>query len=193
MAFVGRTGSGKSTMAELLLGLLSPDAGTLEVGGKPIQENLRGWRKQIGYVPQDIFLLDDTIRANVALGEKEVDEVALERALRAADIYDFVKELPQGAETVIGERGIRLSGGQRQRLGIARALYHNPPVLILDEATSALDNMTENAVVEAIGRLRGEHTVILVAQVMGQMEQIGILGLLAEEVVIALNRGSFSA
>ena len=175
VAFVGRTGSGKSTMAELLLGLLSPNAGTMEVGGKSIHENLRGWRKQIGYVPQDIFLLDDSIRANVALGEKVVDETALERAMRAADIYDFVKELPQGAETVIGERGIRLSGGQRQRLGIARALYHNPPVLILDEATSALDNMTENAVVEAIGRLRGEHTVILVAHRLSTIRECPVI------------------
>ena len=171
VAFVGRTGSGKSTMAELLLGLLVPDAGTMTVGGKPILENLRGWRSQIGFVPQEIFLLDDTIRANVALGENSVDEAALERALRAADIYDFVKGLPDGADAVIGERGIRLSGGQRQRLGIARALYHNPPVLILDEATSALDNMTENAVVEAIGKLRGEHTVILVAHRLSTIKE----------------------
>ena len=162
-AFVGKTGAGKSTMAELLLGLFAPTAGEIRVGGQPISENMRGWRSRIGYVPQEIFLLDDTIRANVALGEEHVDEEALKRALAAADILDFVTGLPEGDRTIIGERGIRLSGGQRQRLGVARALYRNPPVLLFDEATSALDNATENTVVEAISRLRGDHTVIVIA------------------------------
>ena len=165
IGFVGATGSGKTTMAELLLGLFEPNSGNIRVDGQDIQENLPGWQRQLGFVPQDIYLLDDTIRANVALGVKpeDIDETALERALKAAQLADFIAGLPKGDRTIIGENGTLLSGGQRQRIGIARALYRNPSVIVFDEATSALDNDTEAAVVSAIESLRGEHTLVIVA------------------------------
>ncbi|MBQ6470575.1 MAG: ABC transporter ATP-binding protein [Victivallales bacterium] len=165
VAFVGPTGAGKTTMADLLLGLLKPTAGSIRVGGMDIGSHLESWQAQIGFVPQDIAILDNTIRANVALGipDGKVDQNALTAALQAAHLKAFVDSLPDGDRTRLGERGTRLSGGQRQRLGIARALYRNPPVLIFDEATSALDNETEAEVAAAIEQLHGKHTVILVA------------------------------
>ena len=128
-------------------------------------QNLATWQKEIGYIPQTIYLSDDTIRNNVAFGmdEKEIDEQAVINALRQGQLYDFVDTLPGGLDTFVGDRGVRLSGGQRQRIGIARALYHDPEILILDEATSALDNDTESAVMEAIERLHGEKTMIIIA------------------------------
>ena len=165
VAFVGPTGAGKSTMADLLLGLFKPTTGSIRVGGLDIGSHLESWQAQIGFVPQDIAILDDTIRANVALGvpDEKIDSNALNAALQAAHLKDFVDSLADGARTRLGERGTRLSGGQRQRLGIARALYRNPSVLIFDEATSALDNETEAEVAAAIEQLHGKHTVVLVA------------------------------
>ena len=165
VAFVGATGSGKTTMAELLLGLFQPTAGRILADGQDIFANLGGWRSNIGFVPQDIYLFDDTIRANITMcfERSEVDEAALQRAIRAASLEEFIATLPDKEDTVIGERGTRLSGGQRQRIGIARALYRNPSVLVFDEATSALDNETEAAVMSAIETLRGTHTLIIVA------------------------------
>ena len=165
VAFVGATGSGKTTMAELLLGLFQPTAGRILADGQDIFANLGGWRSNIGFVPQDIYLFDDTIRANITMcfERSEVDETALQRAIRAASLEEFIATLPDKEDTVIGERGTRLSGGQRQRIGIARALYRNPSVLVFDEATSALDNETEAAVMSAIETLRGTHTLIIVA------------------------------
>ncbi len=167
VGLVGATGSGKTTMVDIILGLLEAQQGALEVDGKPINKyNCRAWQKTIGYVPQDIFLTDDTVAANIALGIElnEVNQEAVERAAKISNLHNFViNELPLKYKTVIGERGVRLSGGQRQRIGIARALYHDPQVLILDEATSALDNLTEQAVMDAVHNLKKNITIILIA------------------------------
>jgi len=165
VALVGPTGAGKSTLVNLLVGLLEPTAGDILIDDHDLSVGAAVWQRRIGYVPQDIFLLDDTIRANVALGvaDRDIDEAALRRALAAAQLDDFVAALPAGDRTVLGERGARLSGGQRQRIGIARALYRKPAVLVLDEATSALDTTTESALTAAVEQLRGTHTVILIA------------------------------
>ena len=165
VAFIGASGAGKSTMVDILLGLLTPQYGKIYADGMNIYKNLPTWQKEIGYIPQAIYLSDDTIRNNVAFGvdEKEIDESAVIHALQQAQLYDFVESLPEGLDTFVGDRGVRLSGGQRQRIGIARALYHNPEVLVLDEATSALDNDTETAVMEAIEKLQGHKTIIIIA------------------------------
>ena len=165
IGFVGPSGSGKSTLVDVFLGLLTPSAGTIFLGGSDIQKNLRGWQNQIGYVPQSIYLTDDSLRRNVAFGlsDNKIDNAAVARAIRSAQLEEFVGTLPAGLETVVGERGIRLSGGQRQRIGIARALYHDPSVLVLDEATSALDTATEQGVMEAITALHGTKTILIVA------------------------------
>lgn len=165
VAFVGTSGAGKSTMVDILLGLLPPQQGKILVDGMNIYKNLLTWQKEIGYIPQTIYLSDDTIRNNVAFGieENEIDEQAVIAALQQAQLFDFVDTLPEGLDTCVGDRGIRLSGGQRQRIGIARALYHNPEILVLDEATSALDNDTEAAVMEAIDCLKGQKTIIIIA------------------------------
>ncbi len=167
VGIVGTTGSGKTTTIDIILGLLEPQKGTLEVDGKIItNENVRSWQRSIGYVPQNIFLSDDTVAANIAFGidPEHRNQEAIERASKIANLDEFIlEELPKKYETTIGERGVRLSGGQRQRIGIARALYHSPKVLILDEATSALDNQTEKAVMEAINNVSKEVTIILIA------------------------------
>ena len=167
VGLVGVTGCGKTTTVDIILGLLEPQIGTLEIDGKIItKQNSRSWQKSIGYVPQHIYLSDDTIAANIAFGleSKEIDHIAVESVSKIANLHDFViEELSDQYQTIIGERGVRLSGGQRQRIGIARALYHNPKVLILDEATSALDNQTEIAVMEALNNLNKNITIILIA------------------------------
>lgn len=167
VGLVGATGSGKTTTVDLILGLLEAQEGTLAVDGQAITEhNRRAWQRAIGYVPQQIYLADDTVAANIAFGldAKDIDQAAVERAAKIANLHEFVvNELPHQYQTTVGERGVRLSGGQRQRIGIARALYHNPQVLILDEATSALDNLTEQAVMEAVHNLGHEITIILIA------------------------------
>lgn len=167
VGIVGGTGAGKTTVIDMILGLLTPDMGEIRVDGTPItRDNRRAWQQSLGYVPQAIFLADDTVAANIAFGmpEDEIDMARVEDAARVANLHDFViSELPKGYATMVGERGIRLSGGQRQRIGIARALYRDPDVLVLDEATSALDNLTEQAVMEAVHNLGGRKTVIMVA------------------------------
>lgn len=167
VALVGRTGSGKSTLAEVLAGLLPLSAGSLTIDDQALKdENRMDWLRNVGYVPQNIFLVDDTLTRNVALGYPldRIDQTAVEQAVHTACLSDFVeRELPQAYQTRLGERGISLSGGQRQRVGIARALYHNPELLILDEATSALDNLTELEVMEAISALAGKKTLVLIA------------------------------
>jgi ABC-type multidrug transport system fused ATPase/permease subunit len=165
VGFVGPSGSGKSTLIDVVLGLLTPQEGQVLVDGSDIQRDLRAWQDQIGYVPQSIYLTDDTLRRNVAFGlvDDAIDEAAVERAIRAAQLDEFVAGLPDGIDTLVGERGVRLSGGQRQRIGIARALYHDPAVLVLDEATSALDTATESGVMEAVTALHGAKTVLIVA------------------------------
>lgn len=165
IALIGESGAGKTTMADIILGLLTPQYGKILADGKNIYSNMDAWHQTIGYIPQTIYLSDDTIRNNVAFGiyEKDIDEEAVVSALKKAQLYDFIEGLPDGMDTIVGDRGVRLSGGQRQRIGIARALYHDPEVLVLDEATSALDNDTETAVMEAIDGLRGEKTMIIIA------------------------------
>jgi len=167
VGFVGATGSGKTTTVDIILGLLEAQEGTLEVDGQVItKENVRSWQRSIGYVPQQIYLSDDTVSANIAFGEeyKNINQDAVEKASKIANIHNFVmEELPNQYQTTIGERGIRLSGGERQRIGIARALYHNPKVLILDEATSSLDNQTEKTVMDAVNKLSKDILIILIA------------------------------
>ncbi|MDB3897571.1 ABC transporter ATP-binding protein/permease [Candidatus Pelagibacter sp.] len=167
VGLVGVTGSGKTTAVDIILGLLEAQKGTLEIDGKIITENnRRSWQRSIGYVPQNIYLSDDTIAANIAFGiaYESIDQEAIERAAKIANIHKFIiNELDQKYQTTIGERGVRLSGGQRQRIGIARALYHNPQVLILDEATSALDNLTEQAVMDEVYNFEKKMTIMLIA------------------------------
>jgi ABC-type multidrug transport system fused ATPase/permease subunit len=167
VGFVGATGSGKTTTVDLILGLLKAEKGTLAVDDQVIIEhNRRAWQRSIGYVPQQIYLADDTVAANIAFGleAEKIDQKAVERAAKIAYLHDFVvNEMPQQYQTTVGERGVRLSGGQRQRIGIARALYHRPQVLIMDEATSALDNLTEQVVMEALNKEKYEITIILIA------------------------------
>lgn len=165
VALIGESGAGKTTMADIILGLLTPQHGKIKADGVNIFKNMDIWHHGIGYIPQTIYLSDDTIRNNVAFGveEDKIDDAAVENALKKAQLWNFTEGLSEGLETFVGDRGVRLSGGQRQRIGIARALYHDPEILILDEATSALDNDTEAAVMEAIEKLHGEKTMIIIA------------------------------
>ena len=175
VGLVGATGSGKTTTVDIILGLLEAQEGTLEVDGKVIdKDNRRAWQRSIGYVPQNIYLSDETVAANIAFGidPKKINHEAVERAAKIANLHEFViKELPNQYQTTIGERGVRLSGGQCQRIGIARALYHNPQVLILDEATSALDNLTEQAVMEAVHNIRNDITIIIIAHRLNTVKE----------------------
>jgi ABC-type multidrug transport system fused ATPase/permease subunit len=179
VGLVGTTGSGKTTTIDIVLGLLNPQKGTLEVDGKIItNQNVESWQRLIGYVPQHIYLSDDTVAANIAFGEeiKDINLDLVEKVARIANLHEFVvNELPNQYKTIIGERGIRLSGGQRQRIGIARALYLNPQVLILDEATSALENQTEKAVMDAINNLSKNITIIIVAHRLNTVENCDII------------------
>jgi ABC-type multidrug transport system fused ATPase/permease subunit len=165
VALIGASGAGKTTAADLILGILEPQEGAVMIDGTDIRRCMTSWHEDVGYIPQTIYLMDDSIRANIAFGipEAEIDDDAVEKALQEAQLDRFVHTLPEGAGTVIGDRGVKLSGGQRQRIGIARALYRNPSVLILDEATSALDNETEKEVMEAIDGLHGTRTLIVIA------------------------------
>jgi ATP-binding cassette subfamily C protein len=178
VAFVGPTGAGKSTLVDTLLGLLEPDEGCITVDGVTLdRSNMSRWQTRIGYVPQSIYLLDDTIRRNVALGlpDADIDEAKVRAAARKAQLDEFLERQPQGLDTIIGERGNRISGGERQRIGIARALYHDPEVLILDEATSSLDNETERAVVEAVEAEKGQRTIIMIAHRLSTVRNCSIL------------------
>lgn len=165
IALIGSSGAGKTTLADVFLGLLIPQKGYILVDGKNIYDHMNSWHHMLGYIPQSIYLSDDTIRNNVAFGirEEEIDNAAVEEALKKAQLYDFVQTLDKGMDTFVGDRGVRLSGGQRQRIGIARALYYDPEILVLDEATSALDNETETAVMEAIESLKGLKTMVIIA------------------------------
>ena len=165
IGIIGKSGAGKSTIVDIILGLLPTDTGQILVDGQDIQEDIIGWRTQIGYVPQSVFLSDCSLKSNVAFGVKQddIDEDAVWEAVKSAQLEEFVKNQPDGLETIIGERGIRLSGGQRQRVGIARALYHNPAVLILDEATSSLDVKTERGFMNTIDDMYGNKTIIIIA------------------------------
>ena len=177
VGIVGTTGAGKSTIVDILLGLLEIRTGSILADGVDVRNNYRGWLKNIGYIPQMLFMLDADIRSNVAFGvpKDEIDEDRLWEALREAQMDEFVKSLPEGLDTGIGERGIRLSGGQRQRISIARALYHDPEVLVLDEATSALDNDTEAAIMDSINRLHGKKTLIIIAHRLQTIEKCDLV------------------
>ncbi len=179
VGIVGGTGAGKTTLVDLILGLLSPDSGEIRIDETPLsRDNLRSWQRSIGYVPQSIFLTDDSVRQNIAFGvpQDAIDNHAVERAAKLAALHDFViEELPEGYETIVGERGVRLSGGQRQRIGIARALYHSPSLLILDEATSALDNITERVVMEAVETIRDEMTIIMIAHRLSTVRNCDVI------------------
>jgi ABC-type multidrug transport system fused ATPase/permease subunit len=172
VGFIGTTGSGKSTLIDIVLGLLSPDSGKVIVDGNNISENLRSWQNQIGYVPQTIYLTDDTIRRNVAFGVPDglINNEAVEKAITAAQMTDVIEHLPKGMETFVGEHGVRLSGGQRQRIGLARALYNDPSLLVLDEATSALDSNTESDIMEAVLQLKNSKTIIIVAHRLSTLD-----------------------
>ena len=173
VGIVGPSGAGKTTLVDVIMGLLKAGSGDIKVDGKSIYENLRGWYSIIGYVPQSIYLADDTIRSNIAFGmdEEKIDDTKIEEVIRKAQLETFIKSLPNGLDTIVGDRGVRLSGGQRQRIGIARALYAEPKLLVLDEATSALDNDTEAAVMDAVDALHGEITMIIIAHRLTTIEK----------------------
>jgi ABC-type multidrug transport system fused ATPase/permease subunit len=195
VAFVGATGAGKTTLVDVIVGLLEVDKGVLLVDDTPLDPaNMRSWQDNIGYVPQDIYLADDTVAANIAFGipPEERSNEAIEKAARIANIHDFISlELLDGYETFVGERGVRLSGGQRQRIGIARALYHDPDILVLDEATSALDQGTERDVYEAIVQVTGAKTVILIAHRLVTTRRCDVLFLLEHGRLVA--QGTYEA
>ncbi len=193
VGIVGGTGAGKTTAVDLILGLLTPRQGAILVDGEPITAaNLRAWQDSIGYVPQQIFLTDDSVASNIAFGitPDKIDHAAVERAARIAELHEFVvEELPQGYATLVGERGVRLSGGQRQRIGIARALYHDPDVLIMDEATSALDNVTERAVMDAVHNIGHAKTIILIAHRLSTVRECDTIFMLEHGRLVA--QGSY--
>ena len=165
IGFIGPSGSGKTTLLDTLLGLFEPQKGCVEYNGRDIKKDLREWQTQVAYIPQQIFLIDGSLRQNVTLGinENEINETRVFESLRQARLIDLVEKLPQGVNTILGERGIRFSGGQRQRVALARAFYHGRNVLVMDEATSALDNATEQEIVSEIDRLKGTKTIIVIA------------------------------
>ena len=173
VGIVGPSGAGKTTFVDILLGLLAPNKGKISVDGKNIYDDIRTWQANLAYVPQSIYLIDGTIRENIALGvdEKEINDALINKVLQMAELYDFVQELPAGIDTTVGERGVKLSGGQRQRIGIARALYYQPQVLVLDVATSALDNETEKSITDTILKLKGQITIIAVAHRLTTLAQ----------------------
>lgn len=173
VGIIGASGSGKSTLIDILLGLLYAPQGAVEIDGIKLGDDAKVWQSQIGYVPQSIYLTDDSLKSNVAFGlpKDRIDDASVLRAIAAAQLTGFINLLPDGIETIVGERGIRLSGGQRQRIGIARALYHNPEVLVLDEATSALDSETEHDVMQAIYALHKTKTIIIIAHRLSTVEK----------------------
>jgi len=179
VGLVGPTGSGKTTVVDTILGLLRPVSGELVVNDIVVTRgNVRGWQQCIGYVPQHIYLSDDTIAKNIAFGvaAEDIDHVAIERATRIANIHEYiVNELPDGYDTIVGQRGLRLSGGQQQRIGIARALYHKPDILVLDEATNALDSITEKVVMDAIRLMSHKLTIIMIAHRLNTVKNCDVI------------------
>ena len=177
IGFVGHSGSGKSTLVDVILGLLTPQTGTISVNQQPLRQILATWQQGIGYIPQDIYLSDESIRANIAFGvsANTINEQQLWYAIHTAQLERLIHELPEGLDTVIGERGVKLSGGQRQRIGIARALYHNPQILVMDEATAALDNVTERAFMSAVNGLKGQKTLLMIAHRLSTVENCDMI------------------
>lgn len=177
VGIIGASGAGKSTVVDVLLGLLHAQEGEITCDGVDIFKNYESWLAQIGYIPQSIYLVDESIRDNIAFGidEEEIDDKRIWEVLKEAQLKEFVEGLPEGLDTTIGDRGVRLSGGQRQRIGIARALYHNPEILVFDEATSALDNDTEAAVMEAVNSFHGKKTMIIIAHRLNTIKKCDII------------------
>lgn len=177
VAFIGPSGAGKTTMVDIMLGVLKPQKGCVKVDGSNIADCMDAWHKKVGYIPQNIYLMDESLRRNIAFGvpESEIDDEKVWRVIREAQLENVVKEMDDGLDTVIGEMGVRLSGGQRQRIGIARALYREPEILVLDEATSALDTETERAVMEAIDSLHGKMTLIIIAHRLSTIKNCDIV------------------
>ena len=172
VGFIGPSGSGKTTIIDLIIGLLTPDSGSICVDGKNIANHIREWQANIGYIPQHIFIFNDSIKANIALGiaPEKIDKERICKVIEMAQLSDFVSQQPQGVDTIVGDHGIKLSGGEQQRLGIARALYRDPEILVMDEATSALDNTTENEFMSAIDSLTGQKTIIIIAHRLTTVE-----------------------
>ena len=173
VGIIGSSGAGKTTFVDILLGLLKPQSGKILIDGLDANENLSGWLNHLAYVPQSIYLIDSSIRENIAIGvdTNKIDDVKMEKVLKMAELYDFVQTLPEKANTSVGDKGARISGGQRQRIGIARALYQEPDVLVLDEATSALDAETEKAITGTIQKLKGSITIIAIAHRLSTLEK----------------------
>lgn len=191
VAFVGPSGAGKTTLADIVLGILSPTEGDVLVDGISVLDRMSAWHEKLGYIPQSIYLLDDTIKRNIAfaISDEEIDEERMMRAIEEAQLTEFIDSLELGVDTEIGEQGIRLSGGQRQRIGIARALYSDPEVLILDEATSALDNETEKAVMDAIDSLSGKKTLIIIAHRLSTIRNCDLIFEVRDTKVTIKNKG----
>ncbi len=191
IAFIGKSGAGKTTLVDVLLGLLEATGGNILMDGKSIYENLSGWQNNLGYIPQSIFLTDESLKKNIAFGvaEDKIDESIIESVIDMAQLRELINTLPRGVDTIVGERGVRLSGGQRQRVGIARALYHQRDILILDEATSALDNETEKLISESIQSLSGDKTLIIIAHRLSTVEDCDRLYLLDKGRII--DQGTF--
>ncbi|WP_337664731.1 ABC transporter ATP-binding protein, partial [Suilimivivens sp.] len=177
VGIIGTSGAGKSTIVDILLGLLHAQTGMITCDGVDIFKNYESWLAQIGYIPQSIYLIDESIRDNIAFGidADKIDEKRIWEVLEEAQLKEFVEELPEGLDTTIGDRGVRLSGGQRQRIGIARALYNDPEILVFDEATSALDNDTEAAVMEAVNSFHGRKTMIIIAHRLNTIEKCDMI------------------
>lgn len=195
VGLVGPTGSGKTTVVDTILGLLRPASGELVVNGIVVTpDNVRGWQQCIGYVPQHIYLFDDTMAKNIAFGvaAEDIDQVALERATRIANLHEYiVTELPDGYDTIVGQRGLRLSGGQQQRIGIARALYHKPDILVLDEATNALDSVTEQVVMDAIRLMSHKLTIIMIAHRLNTVKNCDVIHYIDQGRIVS--SGTYSA
>jgi ABC-type multidrug transport system fused ATPase/permease subunit len=187
VGIIGHSGSGKSTLIDLMLGLLLPKSGDIVIDGININNNnQRSWQKKIGYVPQSIYLIDSTLRKNIAFGvpDDKIDESAIIRSVKAAQLDDYISSLEDGLDTFVGERGVRLSGGQRQRIGIARALYYDPEILLLDEATSALDTQTELGVMSSVSAMKGNKTLLIVAHRLSTVEKCDKIYKLAKGKVV---------
>ena len=190
VGFIGPSGAGKTTIADIILGILTPDKGRVMYGDMNVHEHPLKWSRKLAYIPQAIFLADESVRSNVAFGinEDEIDDAQVWKALEEAQLDEFVRSLPEGLDTMVGERGVRLSGGQRQRIGIARALYGDPEILVLDEATAALDSETEAAVMEAIDRFRGRKTMLIIAHRLTTIKNCRIIFKVGDRKVIDYTR-----
>lgn len=187
IGFVGGSGAGKSTLIDIIIGLINPTSGTISVDQKSIYDDLTGWQLNIGYIPQSIFLADDTVKANIAFCLDEVDEKRLKEVIKAAHVDVFMDSLQDGLDTVVGENGARLSGGQRQRIGIARAIYNNPDVLVMDEATSALDNISERIVVQAMDKMKGERTILMIAHRLSTVKNCDRIVVMEHGKIVAID------